>query len=232
MIALVTQHRLVIICSQTIELLEAFWAQVSCTPLIKAEMKELKSFSFDAQWKITLSLCKLSFKYHCPIYPPHTHTHPDLFCLWFNEIYALCIKVEDSIILRHIKKPLAKRQLGKNVFEHVYLSTNHREWQFCHFSNNEEIKTVAVKGHRASTMIQDEVTEMPLFRLMIIKNIQAISCWFHDTWSRPCPVRVVSHKGLKSILNLPHRMPLLGKLPCIISPAGAPSQIGNLTRYS
>lgn len=44
-------------------------------------------------------------------------------CLQFNEIYAHCIKVEDSVILKKRKRPIAKRQLANNVFEHFCVPT-------------------------------------------------------------------------------------------------------------
>lgn len=43
-------------------------------------------------------------------------------CLQLNEIYAHCIKIEDSIILKTRKRPIAKRLLEKDVFEHLCVS--------------------------------------------------------------------------------------------------------------
>lgn len=37
--------------------------------------------------------------------------------LQFNEVYAHCIKIEDSVIQNNRKKSISKRLLEKNVFE-------------------------------------------------------------------------------------------------------------------
>ena len=136
-------------CIHSIKSLQVFCVQVCYVPLIRARTQALPMLLPQCSAQNYSTYLQTVIYIPSPALAPRT----DLMCLQFNELYAHCFRTEESVLLKHRKRPISKRLLENYVFERLYASPkSQRTTALYLWVNNEEAMRPSVKGHGASVL--------------------------------------------------------------------------------